>query len=127
MVNGRCSATGEALVAYPEVDLVSFTGGTETARHISASDGKGLKPLSLELCGKAANIIFETADFNRALDAALLSIFSNNGQQCLAGSRILVQRSILDKFVQAFVERTANLRIGDPLDPKTEIGPLAFE
>lgn len=127
MVNGRGDITGEALVAHHEVDLVSFTGGTETARHISASAGRGLKPLSLELGGKSANIIFESADFDRALDAALVGIFSNNGQQCLAGSRILVQRGIFDRFVDAFVARASRLRIGDPLDPNTEIGPLAFE
>lgn len=127
MVNGRGQVTGEALVAHPGVDLVSFTGGTETARRISASAGLGLKPLSLELGGKSANIIFESADLERALDGALLGIFSNNGQQCLAGSRILVQRSVLDDFLPRFVERASRLRIGSPLDPATELGPLAFK
>lgn len=127
LVNGRGSVTGEALVAHPEVDVVSFTGGTETGRRISAVAGQGLKPLSLELGGKSANIVFESADFDRALDGALVGIFSNNGQQCLAGSRILVQRSIFDRFVNEFASRAARLRIGDPLDPATEIGPLAFE
>ncbi|VCU68752.1 Putative aldehyde dehydrogenase AldA [Pigmentiphaga humi] len=126
LVNGRGGVTGEALVAHPGVDLVSFTGGTQTARRISASAGEGLKPLSLELGGKSANIIFESADLERAIDGALLGIFSNNGQQCLAGSRILVQRAVLDRFIESFVARTRRLRLGDPLDPATEIGPLAF-
>lgn len=127
LVNGRGGVTGEALVAHPQVDLVSFTGGTQTARRISASAGEGLKPLSLELGGKSANIVFESADLERAVDGALVGIFSNNGQQCLAGSRILVQRPVLDRFVDAFAQRARRLRIGSPLDPATEIGPLAFQ
>jgi acyl-CoA reductase-like NAD-dependent aldehyde dehydrogenase len=91
-----------------------------------ASAGSGLKPCSLELGGKSANIIFASADLERALDGALLSIFSNNGQQCLAGSRILVERSIAPRFIDAFIARTAQLKVGDPMDAATEIGPLAF-
>ena len=78
----------------------------------------------MELGGKSANIIFETADLDRALDGALLGIFSNNGQQCLAGSRILLQRSIADAFIERFLARVANIRVGDPMDPSTEIGPV---
>jgi acyl-CoA reductase-like NAD-dependent aldehyde dehydrogenase len=126
MVCGRGAVTGEALVRHAQVDLVSFTGGTSTGRAVMAAAGAGLKPCSLELGGKSANIIFASADLERALDGALLGIFSNNGQQCLAGSRILVQRSIAQDFIDAFLARTAKLRIGDPMDPETEIGPLAF-
>ncbi len=126
VVNGRGPVTGDALVRHPEVDLVSFTGGTSTGRAIMATAGAGLKPCSLELGGKSANVVFGSADFDRALDGALLGIFSNNGQQCLAGSRILVERTISQDFIAAFVERTQKLRIGDPMDPATEIGPLAF-
>ena len=126
MVNGRGAVTGDALVRHDGVDLVSFTGGTNTGRSIMSAAGAGLKPCSLELGGKSANIVFESADFERALDGALLGIFSNNGQQCLAGSRILVERSIAPDFIAAFVDRTRKLRIGDPMDPATEIGPLAF-
>ena len=90
MVCGRGSVTGEALVRHPEVDLVSFTGGTATGRAVMAAAGGGLKPCSLELGGKSANIVFSSADLERALDGSLLGIFSNNGQQCLAGSRILL-------------------------------------
>ena len=90
-----------------------------------ASAGRDLKPVVMELGGKSANIIFDDADFDQALDGALLGVFTNNGQQCLAGARILVQRGIARHFIEAFVDRTHNLRIGDPRAAETEIGPLA--
>ena len=124
LVNGRGATTGDRLVRHPDVDLVSFTGGTPTGRVIMRTAGELLKPASVELGGKSANIIFDDADFERAVDGALLGIFTNNGQQCLAGSRILVQRGIADRFVEAFVERARRIRVGDPRDPATEIGPL---
>ncbi|WP_446830683.1 aldehyde dehydrogenase [Candidatus Foliamicus sp.] len=127
LVNGRGPVTGTALVNHPEVDMVGFTGGSETGKIIMSEAGKSLKPVLLELGGKSANIIHESADMERALDGALLGIFSSNGQQCLAGSRILVQRSIAREFIERFVERAKKLRIGDPLDPETEIGPLCYE
>ncbi|WP_439532802.1 aldehyde dehydrogenase [Polymorphobacter sp.] len=124
LVNGRGQVTGQALVNHDDVDLISFTGGTATGRAIAAAAGQRLVPVTMELGGKSANIVFETADLDRALDGALLGIFSNNGQQCLAGSRILLHRSIADAFIERFVARVAALRIGDPMDPNTEIGPL---
>lgn len=124
LVNGRGPVTGAALVEHPDVDIIAFTGGTTTGRQIGASAGAGLKKIVTELGGKSANIIFADADLERALDAALIAIFANNGQQCLAGSRILLHESIADEFTEKFVARTRNLRIGDPLDPATEIGPL---
>ena len=125
LVNGRGSVTGAALVAHPEVDLVSFTGGTETGRTIMAEAGRRLVPCTMELGGKSANIVFASADRDRALDAALASIYSNNGQQCLAGSRIFVERAIADGFIADFVDRARRIRIGDPRDETTELGPLA--
>ena len=125
LVNGLGPVTGQALVTHPGIDRVSFTGGTETGRHIMAAAAQNLVPCTLELGGKSANIIFASADLDRALDGALLGIFSNNGQQCLAGSRILVERRILDDFMTRFVARTQALRLGDPLDENTELGPLA--
>lgn len=125
LVNGRGPVTGAALVAHPGVDLVSFTGGTETGREIMAAAGRNLVPCTMELGGKSANIVFASADQERALDGALLGIFSNNGQQCLAGSRILVERPIFDDFVGRFAERAARVVVGDPLAEATEIGPLA--
>lgn len=126
LVNGRGPVTGAALVEHPGIDLVSFTGGTETGRSVMSSAAGNLAPVALELGGKSANIITETADFEQALDGALLAIFSNNGQQCLAGSRILVHRSIAERFIERFVERARQIRLGDPMDPDCEMGPLAF-
>jgi acyl-CoA reductase-like NAD-dependent aldehyde dehydrogenase len=126
LVNGRGAVTGQALVSHPDIDMIGFTGGTTTGRAIAATAGRNLKPVALELGGKSANIIFESADIDRALDGALAGIFSNNGQQCLAGSRILVQRGIADEFIERFVARAKNIRLGDPMLADTEIGPLAF-
>ena len=125
LVNGRGSITGAALVAHEGIDLVSFTGGTETGRHIMAAAGRRLKPCTMELGGKSANIVFASADLDRALDGALASIFSNNGQQCLAGSRILLERPIADDFIARFVERARRVRVGDPTLDATELGPLS--
>jgi acyl-CoA reductase-like NAD-dependent aldehyde dehydrogenase len=124
MVNGRGSVTGAALVAHPDVDVVAFTGGTATGRLIGETAGRGLKKLVTELGGKSANIVFADADLDRALDAALLSGYSNNGQQCLAGSRLLLQRPIAAQFLERLVIRVRKLRLGPPADLATEVGPL---
>ncbi len=126
LVNGRGQVTGDALTRHSAVDRISFTGGTATAARIMASGSGQLTPVAFELGGKSANIITDTANFDRALDGALFSIFSGNGQQCLAGSRILVQRSIADAFIEKFVERCRNIRVGHPMSPETEIGPLCY-
>ena len=125
LVNGFGAGVGDRLVRHPDTDRISFTGGTATGRRIMAAAGENLTPSIMELGGKSANIIFDDADFEQALDGALLGIFSNNGQQCLAGSRILVQRGIADRFIEALVARTRRIRVGDPRDPATEVGPLA--
>ena len=127
LVNGRGAVTGNALVTHPDINMVGFTGGTATGRTIAAAAGRNLKPVALELGGKSANIVFESANIPRALDGALASIYGNNGQQCLAGSRILVQRGILNEFVERFVERARKIKLGDPLLAGTEVGPLAFK
>jgi len=124
LVNGSGPVTGAALCAHPRVDRISFTGGTQTGRQIMAAAGRNLTPVTMELGGKSANIIFDSADIERAIDGALLGIFSNNGQQCLAGSRILVQESMAADFIEAFVARARHIRVGDPFDPDTEIGAL---
>jgi 5-carboxymethyl-2-hydroxymuconic-semialdehyde dehydrogenase/aminomuconate-semialdehyde/2-hydroxymuconate-6-semialdehyde dehydrogenase len=125
LVNGQGAVTGDALVAHGDVDLVSFTGGTATGRRIMARAGERLVPCTLELGGKSANIVFASADVERALDAALVGIYSNNGQQCLAGSRILLERPIAEDFMARFVGRAARIRVGDPMRDDTELGPLA--
>lgn len=125
LVNGRGSVTGAHLVGHPDIDRISFTGGTVTGREVMAAAGRQLTPCTMELGGKSANIVFSSADFDRALDSSLLSIFSTNGQQCLAGSRILVEDSIFDEFTDAFLSRMSRIKVGDPLAAETEIGPIA--
>ena len=125
LLNGGGAVTGDALVRHPEVDAVSFTGGTGTGKAIMAAAGARLKPSVMELGGKSANIIFDSADIEQAIDGALIGVFTNNGQQCLAGSRILVQRGVAERFIDAFVARARAVRVGHPRDPSTEVGPLA--
>lgn len=127
VLNGTGPEAGAAMVEHRHIGAVNFVGGTGTGQRIMQAASKGLKKLSLELGGKSANIITETADLEAALDGSLLGIFAGNGEQCLAGSRILLQRSIADEFMHAFAARTANLVVGDPFHPDVEIGPLAFK
>lgn len=127
LVNGRGTVTGTALVRHPGIDMVGFTGGTATGRAIMAAAGQALKPVALELGGKSANIVCAGADLDRALDGSLLGIFANNGQQCLAGSRILLEKPIAGEFIARFVERARRIRVGDPMAADTEVGPLAFQ
>lgn len=124
LVNGRGPVTGTALVSHPGIDMVSFTGGTVTGSAILASLAKGIKGSAMELGGKSANIVFADADFDQALDAALMSSFMNNGQMCLAGSRIFIERKIAERFIDAFSRRVGALKIGDPIQEGTEIGPM---
>ena len=126
LVNGRGETTGKRLVENPDVDVVGFVGGTETGTRIMTSAAKTLKKVGLELGGKSANIVFSSANIDNAIDGSLLAILSNNGQQCLAGSRIFVQRAIANEFIKQFTERMAAIKIGDPFDPSTELGPMAF-
>jgi len=122
VVHGYGKETGEPLVGHPDVHAISFTGSTATGNRIVQS--AGLKKFSMELGGKSPFVIFDDADFERALDAAVFMIFSNNGERCTAGSRILVQKSIYAKFADRFVERAKNLTVGDPLNDKTIVGPM---
>ena len=122
LVHGYGKTTGEPLVAHPDVRAISFTGSTATGNRIVQS--AGLKKFSMELGGKSPFVIFEDADLDRALDAAVFMIFSNNGERCTAGSRILVQHSIYADFVAKFTERAKRIAVGDPLDEKTIVGPM---
>lgn len=122
IVHGYGKETGEPLVAHPDVRAISFTGSTVTGNRIVQS--AGLKKFSMELGGKSPFVIFDDADLDRALDAAVFMIFSNNGERCTAGSRILVQRSIYADFAAKFAARAQKIRVGDPLDEKTLIGPM---
>ena len=122
LVHGYGKEAGEPLVAHPDVRAISFTGSTATGNRIVKA--AGLKKFSMELGGKSPFVVFEDADLARALDAAVFMIFSNNGERCTAGSRILVQQSIYADFVAKFVERARKIAVGDPLDEKTIVGPM---
>ena len=126
LASGEGGTTGHALVSHPGVDAVSFVGGTATGQQIMKTAADGMKKVSLELGGKSANIVLADAPFEDAVDSALLSIYSGNGEQCLAGSRILVQNSIFQDFSDRFVARAENIVLGDPFDDRVELGPLAF-
>ncbi|HKE39892.1 MAG TPA: 5-carboxymethyl-2-hydroxymuconate semialdehyde dehydrogenase [Casimicrobiaceae bacterium] len=122
VVHGYGGDAGEALVKHPDVRTISFTGGTVTGKRIMAL--AGLKKLSMELGGKSPVLIFDDADLERALDAALFTIFSLNGERCTAGSRIFVQRSVYDDFARKFAERANRLKVGDPREDDTELGSM---
>ncbi|MDX7998216.1 5-carboxymethyl-2-hydroxymuconate semialdehyde dehydrogenase [Xenorhabdus sp. Reich] len=122
VVQGYGNTAGDALVKHHDVRAISFTGGTATGRLIMQN--AGLKKYSMELGGKSPVLIFEDADIERALDAALFTIFSLNGERCTAGSRIFIQESIYPEFIKRFAERANQLRVGDPQDPNTQIGSL---
>ncbi len=122
LVHGYGKDAGEPLCRHPDVRAISFTGSTATGNRIVQA--AGLKKFSMELGGKSPFVIFDDADQARALDAAIFMIFSNNGERCTAGSRILLQKSIYADFAQKFVERAKRITVGDPLDEKTIIGPM---
>ena len=122
VVHGYGKTAGEALCAHPDVRAISFTGSTATGNRIVQS--AGLKKFSMELGGKSPFVIFDDADPARSLDAAVFMIFSNNGERCTAGSRILVQKSIYADFAARFVERAKKIKVGDPMDESTIVGPM---
>lgn len=124
VVHGSGSKTGQALVEHPAVHALSFTGGTATGKKIAATAAPMFKKLSLELGGKNPNIIFADCNFDQAIESTLSSSFSNQGEICLCGSRVLIERSIYGRFVDALVRKINDLTIGDPLAEHTRIGAL---
>ena len=122
IIQGYGATAGDALVKHPDVRAISFTGGTATGKKIMAN--AGLKKYSMELGGKSPVLIFDDADLGRALDAALFTIFSLNGERCTAGSRIFIQETVYAKFVDEFAARAKRLIVGDPQDPKTQVGSM---
>ena len=124
VVAGRGSDVGEHLVCHPDVAKVAFTGSTEVGRRIGALAAQQIKRLTLELGGKSANVIFADADLEAAALSAPSAVFGNAGQDCCARSRILVQRSALDRFLGLMESAVKRLRVGDPLDEATQMGPL---
>jgi len=127
VVHGRGASAGAALVAHPAVPTISFTGGTATGRDIARVAAPMFKKLALEMGGKNPTVVFADADLDAAVDGATRAAFSNQGQICLCGSRVFVERSIHDRFLERFVERARALRVGDPEDPATEQGAVASE
>ncbi|GEL18768.1 hypothetical protein PA7_26050 [Pseudonocardia asaccharolytica DSM 44247 = NBRC 16224] len=120
-------SAGQALTEHAGVDRITFTGESGTGRVISRAASANLTPVSLELGGKGANLVFAAAALDNAVDWSIRAIFTNAGQVCLAGSRLFVQREVYDEFLARFVAAAEAMRIGDPKDPPTELGPLASQ
>jgi acyl-CoA reductase-like NAD-dependent aldehyde dehydrogenase len=124
VVAGKGSVVGQRLLEHPHVAKIAFTGSTEVGRRVMQTAADTIKRVTLELGGKSANVVFEDADLENAAGAAPYAVFGNAGQDCCARSRILVQQSVFDRFVDLLIESTRALNVGDPRDPGTEMGPL---
>jgi len=125
VISGLGEPCGRALTSHPLVDRISFTGGPETARHVVRNSAENFAQVSLELGGKSPVVIFDDADLESATNGVLLSIFSASGQSCVAGSRLLLHESIHDEVLARVAEKASKIRIGDPLDENSQMGPLA--
>ncbi len=121
---GFGASAGQAIVAHPSISKLAFTGSTAVGRRIAQAAGGDLKRVQLELGGKGANVVFADADLDAAVNGAAFAIFHNQGQACIAGSRLLLHDSIADHFLDRFLALARSIRLGDPLDPHTEMGPL---
>jgi 5-carboxymethyl-2-hydroxymuconic-semialdehyde dehydrogenase len=124
MVNGFGEVAGKRLTEHPAIKAVALVGESATGSHIMRQGAATLKRMHFELGGKNPVIVFDDADFERALDAVVFMIYSLNGQRCTSSSRLLIQSGIRDKFIAALEQRVRNLKVGHPLDPNTEVGPL---
>jgi len=124
VVPGLGRVAGAHLAAHPGVNKISFTGSTSVGRSVVEASAGNLKRVQLELGGKGANVVFEDADLAAAINGSAFAVFHNQGQACVAGSRLILQESIADVFVERFVRLARSIRIGDPLDMATEMGPL---
>jgi aldehyde dehydrogenase (NAD+) len=127
VVTGLGPETGQALVTHPKIAKISFTGGEQTGKLIYAQAAQNLKPICLELGGKSPNIVFADAEFDNAVKGVISGIFAANGQTCIAGSRVLVEESLHDQFVEALMNFTRSSKMGDPMLADTNIGPIANE
>ena len=124
VVTGFGAEVGEPLVRHPAVNRIAFTGGDESGKRIYAAAAEGLKRVSLELGGKSPNIVFDDADMDQAINGAIAGIFSATGQTCVAGSRLLLQETIHDEFVERLTKITKSAKVGNPADASNEIGPV---
>lgn len=127
IVHGLGGEAGNAIVEHPDVPIISFTGGTSTGAHIARTAAPMFKKLSLELGGKNPNVIFDDCDFDKALKTTLNSSFANQGQICLCGSRIYIQRGIYEKFRDAFVEKVSKFKVGNPMADDSRMGAIVSE
>src|SRR5699024_6102807 len=124
IITGPGGTVGTEMSVNPHVRRLAFVGESETGKTVMKNAAKSLTPVSLELGGKSANIVFEDADLDEAVEGSIEAIFTNQGQICLAGSRILVQESIYDEFLDKFVAAVKQIKVGDPTDQNTEMGAL---
>src|SRR5204863_5213717 len=124
VVTGAGETAGAAIVAHPDVDKIAFTGSVDVGKTIMRAAAGTLKKISLELGGKSPNIFFADADFEVAVEGALFGVFFNQGEVCSAGSRILVERPIYGRFVDAIAEKARAIKVGPPLDRETKMGAL---
>ena len=124
VVTGSGKEVGAAMCEHPDVDMISFTGSTTVGRQIASVAGKNLKKVGLELGGKGANIVFADADIDAALEGALFAFTANQGEECCAGGRLLIESSIADEFVSRLAEKADAMQLGGPENPESEIGPM---
>src|SRR4029079_602852 len=124
VITGDGPVAGAALVADPRVDKIAFTGGVDTGRLVIKGAADTIKRVSTELGGKTPNIVFADADFEAAVDGALFGAFANQGEVCSAGSRLLVERPLYNRMVQAIADKVGRITLGDPMSRDTKMGPL---
>ena len=122
VITGRGSKSGQYLLDHPRISKLAFTGSTEVGRNVGLAAAKKIIPATLELGGKSANIFFDDCDFDLAIDGACLGILFNQGQVCVAGSRIFVQDTFYDKFVEALIKQFNSVKVGNSMDPNTQMG-----
>lgn len=126
-LTGQGSVVGDALIKSPQIEKIAFTGSTGVGRQLAKDAADTMKHVTLELGGKSPNVVMADADLAKAVETATFAIFWNKGEVCVAGSRLLVQKSIYPEFIERFVARVKEIKTGDPLDPATQMGPLADE
>lgn len=127
IVPGLGHIAGQYIAEHEDISKIAFTGSTATGRRIVQASSGNLKKVQLELGGKGANIVFGDANLNAAINGSAFGIFHNQGQACIAGSRLVLHRSIADEFIERFAQLAASIKIGNPLDPRTEMGPLTSQ
>jgi acyl-CoA reductase-like NAD-dependent aldehyde dehydrogenase len=127
IVPGFGETAGAALASHPGIDKIAFTGSTEVGKIIARTAAENLTKVSLELGGKAPNIVFSDADLDQAVNGAMMGIFFNQGQVCCAGSRLFLHEAVKDEFLARFSEKAQRIKVGDPLDKNTQMGPQVSE